>query len=374
MKAILKKYRWVIFCCALLGGILLGACSDFGYYVQSAKGHMEVMSQVQPIEDLIADPMTSAPVREELAKVLAIRQFAVDELALPDNDSYRQYADIGRPFVIWNVVAAYEFSLKPKEWCFPVAGCVSYRGYFNQEAAEEFANTLEEDGMDVTVFGVPAYSTLQWFNDPVLNTFLTAPGTRTAALIFHELAHQVVYVPDDSFFNEAFAKTVEKEGVRRWLQATAPPEKWQEYLEREAQVNAFQDFLKTIRKDLQALYDRSLGFEEKRAAKHTLFALAGDRYRQLKEAGTLDDRFDRWMAQGLNNARLASIATYRDLVPAFQVILKRSGNDLKQFYAEVERISQYPQSERFAILRHWMESEQHASLAAPVEENPSVAD
>lgn len=374
MKAILKKYRWAIFCCILLGAILLGACSDFGYYVQSARGHMEVMSQARPIEDLIDDPMTSAQVRKELARVMAIRQFAVDELALPDNGSYRHYADIGRPFVVWNVVAAYEFSLKPKEWCFPVAGCVSYRGYFDQDAAENFADSLEKDGMDVTVFGVPAYSTLQWFDDPVLNTFLSAPEARTAALIFHELAHQVVYVPGDSFFNEAFAKTVEKEGVRRWLKATASPEKWQEYLEREVQVNAFQDYLQTVRQDLDALYNRPMGYQEKRQAKRALFAEAGDRYRQLKETGKLDGRFDRWMARGLNNARLASIATYRYLVPAFQVILERSGNDLERFYAEVERISRYPQAERFAILRHWMETEQHASLAPAVERNRSFAD
>lgn len=372
--AILKKYRWAIFFFILFGAVLLGACTDFGYYVQSAKGHMEVMSQTRPIEELIADPMTSTPIREELAKVLTIRQFAVDELALPDNGSYRHYADIGRPFVVWNVVAAYEFSLQPKEWCFPVAGCVSYRGYFNQDVAERFADTLENEGMDVTVFGVPAYSTLQWFDDPVLNTFLTAPGTRTAALIFHELAHQVVYVPDDSFFNEAFAKTVEKEGVRRWLQATASPEKWQEYLERERQVNAFQEFLETIRQDLAELYRRSMDFQEKREAKLALFAQAGDRYRHLKETGKLDGRFDRWMAQGLNNARLASIATYSNFVPAFQFSLEQNGNDLERFYAEVERISQYPQPERLAILKHWMETEQHAFLPRPSSENRPVPD
>jgi len=374
MMAIFKKYRWAVVPFAVLGAVLLAACSDFGYYVQSARGHMEVMSLAQPIEDLIANSATSASVREELSEVLAIRQFAVDELALPDNGSYRHYADIGRPYVIWNVVAAYEFSLKPREWCFPVAGCVSYRGYFEESDAEEFADSLEKEGMDVTVFGVPAYSTLRWFDDPVLNTFLAAPTARTAALIFHELAHQVVYVPGDSSFNEAFAKTVEMEGVRRWLQATAPAEKWHEYLERQAQVRVFQQFLQATREDLKALYQRPMGFSEKRQAKLDFFEGAGDRYRQLKESGELDNRFDHWMARGLNNARLASVATYRDFVPAFQVILERSGNDLKRFYAEVERISNYPREERLAVLRHWMQTERHAALTSPGEESQSVVD
>jgi len=330
---------------------LLVSCTDLGYYLQCAKGHMDVMARTRSIDELIGDPQTSPEVRQELNKVVEIRNFAVSDLGLPDNDSYRNYADIGRPYVIWNVVAAPEFSLAPQQWCFPVAGCVSYRGYFNQASAEDLASRLKQDGLDVDIYGVQAYSTLRWFSDPVLNTFLATSDARLAGLIFHELAHQVVYVAGDSSFNEAFAKTVEMEGVRRWYQRHATAGKWQQYLSNEQQAEVFQDFLKAASDRLSTLYSRPISKTEMRQAKSSLIEACIAEYQQLKNTGQLDNRFDNWMKRGLNNARLASIATYRDLVPGFQEILNECHGDFGCFYEKVRQLSELSRPERFAKLK-----------------------
>lgn len=343
--------KTLAFTLLLLGSTLLVACTDLGYYLQCAKGHMDVMSRTRPIDELIVDPQTSPKVKQELGKVVTIRNFAVSELGLPDNDSYRNYADIGRPYVIWNVVAAPEFSLAPKTWCFPVAGCVAYRGYFKRESAVAEGDQLKQDGLDVSMYGVQAYSTLRWFSDPVLNTFLENSDEQLAGLIFHELAHQVVYVAGDSSFNEAFAKTVEMEGVRRWYQQHASPEKWQEYLHNEEQSAVFQGFLRSVSERLNALYHQPLTAEAMRTAKNDLIGECVEEYQQMKKTGQLDDRFDNWMKHGLNNARLASIATYRDLVPGFQALLDDCDRDLGCFYAQVRDLGNLPRAERFAKLK-----------------------
>ncbi len=202
-----------------LGALLpLSGCTTLGYYAQAVGGHLEVMRLAAPVEERLREPDTPEPLRAKLARALAIREFASRELALPDNGSYRRYADLGQPFVVWNVVAAPEFSVEPLESCFPFAGCVSYRGYYSEEAARAYAAALAEKGYDVHVGGVPAYSTLGWFDDPLLSTFIHYPEAELARIVFHELAHQVVYVKGDTMFNESFASTVEEEGVRRWLE------------------------------------------------------------------------------------------------------------------------------------------------------------
>ena len=366
--------KLLITAAALLVAGLMFACSDMDYYVQSIKGHMNMMAQTRPISLLVEDPLTSAEDKQRLIKVLEIRNFAVSELGLPDNDSYRHYADIGRPYVVWNVVAAPEFSLQPRQWCFPVAGCVAYRGYFDQASAEALGARLRDEGYDVNVYGVQAYSTLRWFNDPVLNTFFSSSDGNLAGLLFHELAHQVVYLAGDSSFNEAFAKTVEIEGVRRWFNEKASEEEVRRYLDHEAQVEVFQDFLRETRSQLDELYHRPLGEEEMREAKLALFRTAGERHAQLKKAGRIDDRFDAWMKRGLNNARLASVATYRDLVPGFQALLEKNRGDLSRFYDDVARLSRQPEPQRYFQLQGVFQVERHALQQPPVADEKVLVD
>jgi len=344
------KKTWIYLCIFFISAPLIG-CSDLGYYFQCAKGHMEVMSKTRPIAEVVTDPQTQPEVKQKLEKVLLMRNFAVAELGLPNNDSYRRYADIGRPYAVWNVVAAEEFSLKPKQWCFPVAGCVSYKGYYKQEKAEKLAAELQAEHFDVDLYGVQAYSTLNWFDDPVLNTFISSSDAHLAGLLFHELAHQLIYIADDTSFNEAFAMTVQIEGVRRWFQQNSTGEEWQRFLEQQKQGEVFQDYLQTTRKQLNTLYHQKLSARQMRVEKQRLIAEALENFTELKETGQLDNGFDRWMARGLNNARLAGIATYRDLIPGFQEILRGCQGKLDCFYEEVGMLSKLPKAERLIRLK-----------------------
>ena len=340
MKKALTTAATILITIALFG------CSDVGYYLQCAKGQMEVMSSSRPLTEVIADPQTPPELRQKLERVLLMREFAVAELGLPDNDSYRDYADIGRPYVVWNVVAAPEFSLKPKQWCFPVAGCVSYRGYFKQKDAEALALKLQEENYDVDLYGVQAYSTLSWFDDPVLNTFITSSDGRLAGLLFHELAHQLIYVDGDTPFNEAFAMTVQIEGVRRWFQQMGSSDEWQKFLENQSQVEIFQEFLKKIHSQLETLYQKDYSTEKMRVEKQRLISGAIVKFNQLKISGQLDHRFDRWMSRGLNNARLAGIATYRELIPGFQKILRQCRGDFGCFFTQVRQLAKLSKTAR----------------------------
>lgn len=345
---ILKTLIYIII---LLATIPLIGCSDLGYYFQCAKGHMEVMANTRPIAEVLKDPQTEPEIRQKLEKVLLMRNFAVTELGLPNNDSYRCYADIGRPYAVWNVVAAAEFSLDPKQWCFPIAGCVSYKGYYDQAKAEKLAAKLQAENFDVDLYGVQAYSTLNWFDDPVLNTFISSSDARLAGLLFHELAHQLIYIADDTSFNEAFAMTVQIDGVRRWLLQNSKAEEWQRFLDRQLQARVFQDYLQTTRKQLSYLYRQDLPAEQMRDEKQRLIAKALDRFAEMKQSGQLENSFDRWMARSLNNARLAGNATYRELIPGFQTILLQCHGNLECFYGEVRILSKLPEAERLVRLK-----------------------
>lgn len=329
--------------------LLLAACSDLGYYVQCATGHLGVMARCEPIPDILADPRTAPELKGRLETVLAIRDFASRELSLPDNGSYRSYGDLGRSAAVWNVVAAPEFSLAPRQWCFPVAGCVSYRGYFERAAAEAFAVGLQEEGLEVDLYGVDAYSTLNWFDDPVLNTFLDRPEPYLAGVIFHELAHQVLYVQDDSRFNEAFASTVEMEGVRRWLQRGAEPAAVDAYREHWRRQGDIQELLASLRGDLAVLYGGGLPAQEMRRQKAALLEVAQRRYRELREEWGGYHGYDP-LFEGLNNARLAATNTYHELVPPFQRLLAAAG-DLAAFYRAAAELGRLPPQERHARLR-----------------------
>jgi len=343
--------RWALILLPVLLGLslLLPACGDLGYYVQCAEGHLGVMARSRPISRILADPATSPELREQLEKAVAIRDFASEELGLPDNGSYRSYCDLGRPYVVWNVVAAPEFSLAPVRWCFPVAGCVSYRGYFKREAAEAFAARQKQAGNEVYLYGVPAYSTLSWFDDPLLNTFLHRSGPRLAGTIFHELAHQVVYLPDDSRFNEAFATAVELEGVRRWLGATGDSDQMSAYRKFHQRKEAVLALLEEVRGELEGLYGSGISEVDMRRRKGEILESVGPRYQALKESWGGYSGYDRLFSE-LNNARLVSVSTYHDLVPAFQTLLTESGGNLPAFYRAVAEIASLPEPERLARL------------------------
>jgi predicted aminopeptidase len=322
-----------------------------GYYMQAISGQMELITKARPISEVLADRATSAELKLKLERVVQIRNFASRELALPDNDSYRRYADLKRPYVVWNVFAAPEFSLQPREWCFPFAGCVGYKGYFAEADAQRFASEVRKEGFDVYTGGVPAYSTLGWFKDPVLNTFIRYPDAEIARLIFHELAHQMAYAKGDTAFNESFATAVEEEGVQRWLDAQGTREQKAAFDEAQVHRRDFMALIARYRIELAHVYQQSSSAVEMRAHKAQVFAQMQADYQQLKQQWGGFSGFDAWFGQPLNNAQLASVALYTQLVPAFQAALRSAGNDLPRFYAEVKRLAALPQIQRDAALK-----------------------
>ncbi|MGB8410801.1 MAG: aminopeptidase, partial [Gallionella sp.] len=247
--------------------LLVFGCTDIAYYAQATEGQMRLMAATRPISDVVKDPSTDPALRQQLEHEIAIREFASKELALPDNGSYRSYADLGRPYVVWNVFAAPEFSLELQQWCMIFAGCVNYRGYYDKNDAERYAGKLRQAGDDTYVGGVSAYSTLGYFNDPVLNTFLRYGDTEVAHIVFHELAHQLLYVKGDSAFNESFATAVEDEGMRRWLKMSGSPERLGDFAKQEQHSAQFHKLVDDTRNKLRAVYASSLTPDEKRRAK-----------------------------------------------------------------------------------------------------------
>jgi predicted aminopeptidase len=334
--------------------LLVGGCANVGYYWQSIRGQFDIWSRQRDIASILQSAETPEATRERLATTLRMRAFAVSELGLPDNASYTRYADLGRPYVVWNVFATPELSLKPLNWCFPFAGCVSYRGYFSKEEAEAFAGELAQQGHDVYVGGVPAYSTLGWFADPVLNTVLGYSNPRLALLIFHELAHQVVYVRDDTVFNESFAVAVEREGIRRWLLRHGSAEDQATYERGRARRDDFVGLVETYRGRIKTLYQSGLDPETMRTRKQETFREMARDYLKLKAGWDGFTGYDRWFGQGPNNARLASVSIYTQMVPAFQVLLAREGGELPRFYEAVKALARQPREERNAALRALM--------------------
>lgn len=335
---------------ALLALSVFG-CANLSYYAQAVNGQFEIISKTEPIDELLARPDTDPALKAKLGQVLELRDFATRELGLPENASYRAYADVGRPYVLWNVFATPELSLKPREWCFFVTGCVAYRGYFARQDAEAFAQRLRSEGYDVYVGGVTAYSTLGWLRDPVLNTIIDRPTVDIAGLMFHELAHQRLYVRGDTAFSESFAMTVELEGIRRWLKQSAAPEEYTKYEERLRRRDELIALVLKHRDRLDRLYEAT-GFtvEEKRAGKAQIFAELRQEYAALKASWNGYSGFDGWLARDLNNAYLLSLGTYHRHVPAFQALLHSHRDNLAEFYQAVEDIGRLPEQERTAKL------------------------
>jgi predicted aminopeptidase len=331
--------------------LLLAGCADTRYYWQSVSGHLQLMQAARPVAQWLDDPQTPQTLKERLVLTQHMRDFAVSELALPDNASYRQYADLHRNSVVWNVVAAPELSLTLKTWCFPVLGCVSYRGYFDEAAARREAALLKTQGLEVSVYGVPAYSTLGWMNwaggDPLLNTYLQYPEGELARLIFHELSHQVLYARDDTMFNESFATTVERLGGARWLQTQGSEAARAQYATLEGRRRAFRALVLATREQLQQIYHNAESLDHDALVQRKVAVMQAfrDRYAALKLQWGGYGGYDHWVANA-NNASLGAQAAYDELVPQFEALFERQGRDWPAFYDAVKRIANLPAADR----------------------------
>lgn len=334
---------------------LTSGCSTLGYYAQAVGGHLAVVAAARPVPEVLADPRTGMALRERLLLSQRIRDYAVSELKEPDNASYRRYADLQRGSVLWNVVAAPELSLKLNTWCFPVVGCVGYRGYYDEAEARAFGEGLRAQGLEVSVYGVPAYSTLgklpfDRFKDPLLNTFLNYPEGDLARLIFHELAHQIAFASGDTQFNESFATAVERLGGERWLAANASAEARAALAQGDARRADFRALTARTRDALRALYDGPASDADKRAGKAAAMAPLRAEYETIKrERWGGFSGYDGWFARA-NNASLGVLAAYNELVPNFERLFEREGRDFDRFYVEVKRLAELPQAERRAQL------------------------
>lgn len=343
---------------------LLGGCTTMGYYWQSVSGHLQLMRAARPVPDWLADSATPETLKTRLVLSQRIRDFATTELKLPDNTSYRHYADLKRRAAVWNVVAAPPLSLALKTWCFPVAGCVGYRGYFDEAAARAEADQIQrQEGLEVSVYGVSAYSTLGWLNwaggDPLLNSFIHYPEGELARMLFHELAHQVVYVADDTAFNESFATAVERLGAQVWLDTRASPEARAEYEAYDQQRRQFRALTSRTRQALQLIYAQNEALAHtqpsKLAMKNEAMTQFKADYAALKvQSGMAPGRwsgFDAWVARA-NNAAFGAQAAYDDLVPGFEALFEGEGRDWLKFYAAVRQLATFPKAERQARLRN----------------------
>ena len=355
-----RKVAWLV-AAAVAGALALTGCSNLGYYWQSAAGHVNLMRAAKPVPQWLADPAIPAALKAKLELAQRIRRFAVTDLGLPDNASYTGYADLRRAAAVWNVVAAPEYALTLKTWCFPVAGCVGYRGYYSDVDAQGEAAAQRAAGLEAAVYPVPAYSTLGWLNwaggDPLLSTFIGYPEGELARLIFHELAHQVLYVKDDTMFNESYATAVERIGGARWLAAQAGDAARTEYAQFDGRRQQFRALMLDTRRRLQQVY------ASKEAAAHDWAAVevgkkaAMDAFRARYAAlraewpGPRQGAYDAWVARA-NNATFGAQAAYDELVPAFEALYEREGRDCPRFHAAVKRIAELPKGERERALKN----------------------
>ncbi len=344
----------------LVAASLLAGCADLGYYWQSASGHLDVMRAARPVPRWLDDPTTPAALKAQLELTQRIRRFAVTELHLPDNPSYTAYADLHRGAAVWNVVAAPPYSLTLKTWCFPVAGCVGYRGYYDEAQAKAEADAQRAQGLEAAVYPVPAYSTLGWLNwaggDPLLSTFIGYPEGELARLIFHELSHQQLYVADDTLFNESFATAVERIGGARWLATQASDAARAEYAQYDARRQQFRALTSATRRRLQAVYTspqaEAKDWAAVEAMKREVMAAFRADFAALRNGWPPQRQaaYDAWAARA-NNATFGAQAAYDDLVPGFEALFEREGRDWPRFYAAVKKLESLPKDERHAALQ-----------------------
>lgn len=357
MKPTTVKRKRAVALAAALGLLGLAGCADLGYYWQSVNGHLQMLNAARPIDEWLGDAEASGQLKTRLALAQRIRSFAVTELKLPDNPSYRRYADLRRSAVVWNVVAAPEFSLTLKTWCFPVTGCVGYRGYFNEADARTEAARLKAEGLEASVYGVPAYSTLGWMNwaggDPLLNTFIGYPEGELARLIFHELSHQVVFAAGDTMFNESFATAVERLGSERWLATQAGDDARRAYAVFDGRRRQFRALALATRRELAAIYEQKDAAAQSKSAQAASKMIAYQRFRdayaELKASWGGFAGYDRWVANA-NNASFGAQAAYDELVPGFEALFEREGRDWQRFYDAVKKLARLPKDERHKAL------------------------
>ena len=329
---------------------LLSSCAQFGYYYQAIKGQAQLLNKRQPVDKILSDPTTPEKLKQQLSKAEGIRAFAVQHLELADQGNFTQYADLGRKHVVWNVVAAPEFSIAPKTWCFPIAGCVAYKGFFNQDMAEREKDKLHDKGYDVLVYGVSAYSTLGWFDDPLLNTFIHYPDNELAALIFHELSHQILYIKDDSEFNEAFATAVEYSMLERWMEFQGRNDQIAKLRASRQKQNRITELILDFRRQLDFAYAGDYPSQ----AKDKLFNALKQQYREIQSDGAGTRYYDWWFSQPLNNAYLLTVSTYFRLVPAFSHMIDEQNGDLTAFFEVARTLSKQSKEERDKILREYL--------------------
>ena len=338
----LTRILLLLLCTGLTG------CGQAGYFAQAAKGQWDIISGREEIQQLLDDHQLDSDLRLQLGRVRDIREFASRQLHLPDNMSYRYYSETGRPYVVWNVVATPRYQLSPKTWCFPFTGCVAYKGYFAEIEASALNNKLIDEGYDTFLYGVSAYSTLGWFSDPVLDTFVNYTEESLAELIFHELAHQVVYVKDDSGFNEAFATAVGERGLHAWMKYQHPDQDIDALIEKNQRNAKITDLILEYRDQLATAYERETKSNLERV-KNDIFSEMKRGYADIQQSGQGTPYYDWWFSLDLNNAHLSSVSTYHRLVPGFKKILDEAGS-FESFYSLVEEQANRPQEEREAWL------------------------
>ena len=333
----------------------VSGCQTVAYYGQAVAGECKILLHEQSISKLLADAKTADPLKTKFEAILKIRQFAARQLKLPAGKSYLKYTDLRRPFVVWNVNLAPALSLDPKTWWFPIVGRASYRGYFHEAPARRYADAFAKKGWDVCVDGIETYSTLGWFKDPILNTIITEPDSSLAEIIFHELAHQRLFVPGDTDFNEAFATAVAAEGLRRWFLDSSTPLAYERYRAGLDKDQQFVDLVMAARGQLQALYaNPNLSDAAKLSRKQDIIAQLRARHAELKAAWGGQSPFDAWFDQPINNAKLNTVSAYYDLVPAFEALLRANGGDLERFYQAVARLGKLPVPERHRQLASYL--------------------
>lgn len=331
---------------ALLGAafLLVTLQLEGCYYLQAIRGHSDLMSRRRPMTEVIEDTDSSTELKGKLELVIQARDFAVTDLLLPDNDSYRTYADLEREFVVWNVFAAPEFALQPKTWCYPVAGCVAYRGYFHETSARELAEKLDDQGFDVAVGGVSAYSTLGRFSDPLLNTMMRWSDVELVSTMFHELAHQKLYVKGDSAFNESFASAVAEIGIVRWLEARGESDRLADFNDRKLLRRSMMELVEPARATLATLYDQDIDAGLMRQRKKDILDRLSADADALVEANGIQS--GNWLAAPLNNARLVSLNLYEGQLGAFKAIFDECRNKLDCFYSRAEELAGLSHEER----------------------------
>jgi predicted aminopeptidase len=345
----------------LLGLLVCSAawsgCSTVQYYGQAIEGQFRILLKRKPISEIMADPESPELLNQRFEYILAVREFAETELLLPVNHHYLTYVDLKRSFVAWNVFATPELSMEPKTWCYPFVGCAAYRGYFSEANAVQYADSLRRQGYDVYVGGVTAYSTLGWFDDPVLNTFVRLSKARLAALLFHELAHQLLYVPNDTAFNESFATFVEQEALLRWQRATGNSSFFNDYLDQYHRQQQFIGLILQYRQTLESLYQTNLSPDKKRENKAAIFSELRNEFNRMKTRQIELSVYDDWMNRPLNNAKITSVAAYHDFVPAFRKLLAQNDMDLNRFYSACRQLAKKSKANRHRILRALINTE-----------------